>query len=183
MTEPWFYACFPYTSLVAPTTPPWPSPRPLRQQRMYQGDVANEHGPDPYRGWVRDPEASLVPRPSSPVSRGRLTGSFSSGASWKFHQWSEAESARMCVAKDSGHSRGASGRRWTRKGEGRAFEAQTGQAEAVGLQAGALPGGRSRRRRGGRAARMTCFRGLPVSLCPARVHLLEDLPKRIAERL
>lgn len=52
----------------------------------------------------------------------------------------------MCVAEDSGHSRGASGRRWTRKGEGRAFKAQTGQAEAVGLQAvGALPGGRSRK--------------------------------------
>lgn len=39
------------------------------------------------------------------------------------------------------------------KGEGRAFKAQTGQAEAMGLQAGALPGGYSRRGRGGRRSR------------------------------
>lgn len=71
---------------------------------MYQGDVANEHGPNPYRGWLRDPEASLVTRPNSPVSRDRLTASLSSCASWKFHQWSEAESATMCVAEDNGHS-------------------------------------------------------------------------------
>lgn len=68
------------------------------------------------------------------------------------------------------------------KGEGRAFEAQTGQAEAVGLQAGALPGGYSRRGGRKKKQRMTCFCGLAISLCPARVHLL-CLPKLISERL